>query len=141
VLRVVAGKWGSGLLGSRIALRDVKPPPRIFFDLSNQRQADISMQTLHKPLLDQGVAFWWVDGGSGAVDMPGLDKQLWTNKVFYDATEQARPASAVSFSAATATGAANAIRGTSPATPIQSGRCWPTKSRTAREPATCWCRT
>ena len=89
VLRVVAGKWGSGLLGSRIALRDVKPPPRIFFDLSNQRQADISMQTLHKPLLDQGVAFWWIDGGSGAVDMPGLDKQLWTNKVFYDATEQA----------------------------------------------------
>ncbi len=89
VLRVVAGKRGSGLLGSRIALRDVKPPPRIFFDLSDRRQADSSMQTLHKPLLYQGVAFWWIDGGSGAVDMPGLDKQLWTNKVFFDATEQA----------------------------------------------------
>jgi alpha-glucosidase (family GH31 glycosyl hydrolase) len=89
VLRVVAGKRGSGLLGSSVALRDVQPPPRIYFDLSDKRQADISMQVLHKPLLDQGVAFWWVDGGSGAVDMPGLDKQLWTNKVFYDATEQA----------------------------------------------------
>ena len=38
--------------------------------------------------MDQGVAVWWVDGGSGAVDMPGLNKQLWTNKVFYDYTEQ-----------------------------------------------------
>jgi len=88
VLRVTAGSRGSGLVGASVALRDVKPPPRIFFDLSDQRQAAISMQTLHKPLLDQGVAFWWVDGGSGAVGMPGLDKQLWTNKVFYDATEQ-----------------------------------------------------
>ncbi|WP_158882304.1 TIM-barrel domain-containing protein [Rhodanobacter sp. L36] len=89
VLRVVGSKWGSGLLGTTVALRDVKPPPRIYFDLSDKRQADISMQALHKPLLDQGMAFWWVDGGSGAVDMPGLNKQLWTNKVFYDATEQA----------------------------------------------------
>lgn len=88
VLRMAAGKRGSGLIGASVALRDVKPPPRIFFDLSDKRQAAISMQTLHKPLLDQGVAFWWVDGGSGAVAMPGLDKQLWTNKVFYDATEQ-----------------------------------------------------
>jgi alpha-glucosidase (family GH31 glycosyl hydrolase) len=29
-----------------------------------------------------------VDGGGGAADMPGLNKQLWTNKVFYDYTEQ-----------------------------------------------------
>jgi len=36
----------------------------------------------------QGVDLWWVDGGSGAVDMPGLNKQLWTNKVFYDYTQQ-----------------------------------------------------
>lgn len=88
-LRVQAGERGSGLIGSDIALQDVEPPPRIFFDLSDKRQAAASMQALHKPLLDQGVAFWWVDGGSGAVTMPGLNKQLWTNKVFYDATQQA----------------------------------------------------
>lgn len=89
VLRVQAGERGSGLIGTEIVLQDVQPPPRIFFDLSDQRQAAASMDTLHKPLLDQGVAFWWVDGGSGAVGMPGLNKQLWTNKVFYDATQQA----------------------------------------------------
>jgi alpha-glucosidase (family GH31 glycosyl hydrolase) len=46
------------------------------------------MRYLHKPLMQQGVDVWWVDGGSGDVDMPGLNKQLWTNKVFYDYTQQ-----------------------------------------------------
>jgi alpha-glucosidase (family GH31 glycosyl hydrolase) len=34
--------------------------------------------------MQRGTDFWWVDGGSGAADMPGLDPQLWTNRVFYD---------------------------------------------------------
>ncbi|HKT42966.1 MAG TPA: TIM-barrel domain-containing protein, partial [Rhodanobacteraceae bacterium] len=42
----------------------------------------------HGPLLQQGVAFWWVDGGSGAANMPGLDPQLWTNRVFYDYAQE-----------------------------------------------------
>ena len=46
------------------------------------------MQDLHAPLIHQGVDFWWVDGGGGAAQMPGLDPQLWTNEVFYDATRQ-----------------------------------------------------
>jgi alpha-glucosidase (family GH31 glycosyl hydrolase) len=46
------------------------------------------MRDLHAPLIRQGMDFWWVDGGGGAAQMPGLDPQLWTNKVFYDATGQ-----------------------------------------------------
>ncbi|MFL6606072.1 MAG: TIM-barrel domain-containing protein [Steroidobacteraceae bacterium] len=84
VLRVEPGADGHATLLGPMAIRNVEPPKRIYFDLSNQEQADISMRELHKPLMQQGVDIWWVDGGSGAVDMPGLNKQLWTNKVFYD---------------------------------------------------------
>jgi alpha-glucosidase (family GH31 glycosyl hydrolase) len=91
VLRVESGEddeGGGGIVRGPAAIRDVPPPPRISFDLSNQRQAEVFMRDLHEPLMQQGVAVWWVDGGSGAVDMPGLDKQLWTNKVYYDYSEQ-----------------------------------------------------
>ena len=94
VLRVEAahgegGETDGGLLLGPVAIRDVEPPRRIYFDLSNQQQAEIFMRDLHGPLLRAGVDFWWVDGGSGAVDMPGLNEQLWTNKVFFDYTQQA----------------------------------------------------
>jgi alpha-glucosidase (family GH31 glycosyl hydrolase) len=46
------------------------------------------MRHLHGPLMSEGVDFWWVDGGSGSVEMAGLNKQLWTNKVFYDFSAQ-----------------------------------------------------
>jgi alpha-glucosidase (family GH31 glycosyl hydrolase) len=87
-LRVEPGERGGGIVRGPVAIRDVPPPKRIYFDLSNQAQADVFMRYLHKPLMQQGVDVWWVDGGSGAVDMPGLNKQLWTNKVFYDYTPQ-----------------------------------------------------
>ncbi len=87
-LRIESGERTGGLVRSPVAIRDVAPPPRIYFDLSNQQQADAFMRYLHKPLMQQGVDLWWVDGGSGDVDMPGLNKQLWTNKVFYDYTQQ-----------------------------------------------------
>jgi alpha-glucosidase (family GH31 glycosyl hydrolase) len=88
VLRVEPGENGGGLLRGPIAIRDVQPPARIFFDLSDRQQAEIYMRDLHGPLMREGVDFWWVDGGSGAVEMPGLNKQLWTNKVYYDYTQQ-----------------------------------------------------
>ncbi|HVX04229.1 MAG TPA: TIM-barrel domain-containing protein, partial [Rhodanobacteraceae bacterium] len=88
VLRIEPDEYGQGYLSGVTALRDVPPPPRIRFDLSDRKQAEISMQYLHAPLLQQGVAFWWVDGGSGAADMPGLDPQLWTNRVFYEAAQR-----------------------------------------------------
>jgi Glycosyl hydrolases family 31/Domain of unknown function (DUF5110) len=82
------GESDGGLLLEPVAIRDVEPPRRIYFDLSNQQQAEIFMRDLHAPLMGEGVDFWWVDGGSGAVDMPGLNEQLWTNKVFFDFTQQ-----------------------------------------------------
>ncbi|HEY1889999.1 MAG TPA: TIM-barrel domain-containing protein [Steroidobacteraceae bacterium] len=78
----------AGILRGPVALRDVPPPPRIYFNLADRKQARVSMQDLHAPLIHQGMDFWWVDGGGGAAQMPGLDPQLWTNEVFYDATRQ-----------------------------------------------------
>ena len=77
-----------GIVLGPTAIRDVVPPERIYFDLSNQSQAAVFMRELHGPLMKEGVDAWWVDGGSGSVDMPGLNKQLWTNKVYYDFSEQ-----------------------------------------------------
>jgi alpha-glucosidase (family GH31 glycosyl hydrolase) len=88
-LRVVPGKRGGGILRGPVALRDVPEPERIAFDLSDQRQADVFMRDLHRPLTRQGVDLWWVDGGSGAAGMPGLDPQMWTNRVFYDDAQRA----------------------------------------------------
>ena len=78
----------AGILRGPVALRDVVPPQRIYLNLADRKQAQISMSDLHAPLIRQGMDFWWVDGGGGAAQMPGLDPQLWTNKVFYDATER-----------------------------------------------------
>jgi alpha-glucosidase (family GH31 glycosyl hydrolase) len=88
-LRIEPNEYGRGYLSGVTALRDVPPPPRTYFDLSDKKQAEVSMRYLHAPLLQQGAAFWWVDGGSGAATMPGLDPQLWTNRVVYDATQRA----------------------------------------------------
>ncbi|HET6803844.1 MAG TPA: TIM-barrel domain-containing protein [Frateuria sp.] len=88
-LRVQSGKRGGGILRGPVALRDVPPPGRIAFDLSDKAQAEVFMRDLHLPLMRQGADLWWVDGGSGAAGMPGLDPQLWTNKVFYDYARQA----------------------------------------------------
>src|SRR6185437_10577522 len=63
---------GAGILRGPVALRDVPPPPRIYLNLADRREARISMADLHAPLLRQGVDFWWVDGGGGAARMPGL---------------------------------------------------------------------
>ena len=78
----------AGILRGPVALRDVVPPARIYLNLADRKEARVSMSDLHAPLVRSGVDFWWVDGGGGAAQMPGLDPQLWTNKVFYDATEQ-----------------------------------------------------
>jgi alpha-glucosidase (family GH31 glycosyl hydrolase) len=88
VLHVEAAERRSGILRGPVALVDVRPPERISFDLSDEKQAEIFMHYLHGPLMQQGVDVWWVDGGSGATQMPGLNSQLWTNKVFYDFSQQ-----------------------------------------------------
>jgi alpha-glucosidase (family GH31 glycosyl hydrolase) len=88
VLRIEGERNGSGILRGPVALRDVAPPARIAFDLSDEKQAEVFMRDLHGALMDEGVDVWWVDGGSGATAMPGLNPQLWTNRVFYDFSQQ-----------------------------------------------------
>lgn len=61
------------------------------FDLANPRHAKAFMDVLHKPVQDQGVDFWWIDGDAKADSVPGLDKQLWTNHVYYDHIRKTYP--------------------------------------------------
>ncbi|MGD9518325.1 MAG: TIM-barrel domain-containing protein [Armatimonadota bacterium] len=58
----------------------------IALNLAERTHAAAFMEVLHKPLHDQGVDFWWIDGSSA--QMPGLDNQMWTSKVYFDYTEQ-----------------------------------------------------
>lgn len=87
-IRVTDNNSNGGITRTPVAIKDIKPPKRIHFDLSNKKQAEVFMNDLHKPLMKEGVNFWWIDGGSGAVSMPGLNKQLWTNRVYYDYTQK-----------------------------------------------------
>lgn len=88
VLRV--NDWGGegGLSGPTAMLTDVIRQEGMRFNLAEKHQAEVFMDVLHKPLIDQGVSFWWVDGGSGSCEMEGLNSQMWANRVFYDFTRQ-----------------------------------------------------
>ena len=86
-LRVNDWKGNGGLVLPPWTIANKPPPKGIRFNLANKMQAQAFMDILHNPLVDQGVDFWWVDGGEGAVDMPGLNPQLWTNKIYYDFTQ------------------------------------------------------
>ncbi len=86
-LRVNDWGGGGGIVFAPWTIAN-KPPARgIRFNLANKMHARAFMDILHNPLIDQGVDFWWVDGGSGAAEIPGLNAQLWTNSVFYDFTQ------------------------------------------------------
>ena len=88
VLRV--NDWGGegGLSGPTAMVTDVIRQEGMRFNLAEKHQAEVFMNILHKPLIEQGVSFWWVDGGSGSCEMDGLNSQMWTNRVFYDFTRQ-----------------------------------------------------
>ncbi|HTQ11243.1 MAG TPA: TIM-barrel domain-containing protein, partial [Fimbriimonadaceae bacterium] len=58
----------------------------VSFNLANQAQAEAYNSILHDPWVDAGVDFWWIDGYSA--DMPGLDGQFWTNRVYYENLEK-----------------------------------------------------
>ena len=81
--------WGGegGLSGPTAMITDVVRQEGMRFNLAEKRQAEVYMNVLHKPLIDLGVSFWWVDGGSGSCEMDGLNSQMWTNRVFYESTE------------------------------------------------------
>ncbi len=87
-LRVTDWGGGGGLSKRPDMIADRVPQGGTHFNLADKRQAEAFMDVLHNPLIDQGVDFWWIDGGSGAAAMPGLNPQLWTNRVFYDMTQE-----------------------------------------------------
>lgn len=87
-LRVNDWGGGGGITVLPVMLSDQLPGEGIRFNLADKHEATIFMDVLHKPLIDQGVAFWWVDGGSGSCQMEGLNSQMWTNRVFYDFTQR-----------------------------------------------------
>ena len=88
VVRVNDWGGGGGIVQQPAAFSDRTPPEGIRFNLADKRQAEVFMNVLHNPIIDQGVDFWWIDGGRGSCEMPGLSPQMWTNEVFYDFTEK-----------------------------------------------------
>lgn len=87
-LRVNDFGGGGGITAAPFVIANKPPPKGIRFNLANKLHAQVFMDVLHNPLIDQGVDFWWVDGGRGAVEMEGLNSQLWTNRIFYDNTQE-----------------------------------------------------
>lgn len=87
-IRVVDKQVGGGITREPVSIKNARPPKPVHFDLSNKKQAEVFMNDLHKPLMQEGVNFWWIDGGTGAVSMPGLNKQMWTNRIYYDYTQK-----------------------------------------------------
>ena len=55
------------------------------FNLAVKSEAEQYMD-FHNQLVDDGVDFWWIDGGNASMD--GLNDQMWTNKVYYDSQEK-----------------------------------------------------
>jgi alpha-glucosidase (family GH31 glycosyl hydrolase) len=87
-VRVMDNGGNGGLTAGPFVVANKAPAPGIRFNLAKPEHAQAFMDILHNPLVDQGVAFWWVDGGRGAAEMDGLNAQLWTNRIFYDYTQE-----------------------------------------------------
>ncbi|MBC2602940.1 glycoside hydrolase family 31 protein [Puniceicoccus vermicola] len=52
------------------------------YELTEERHAAAFMDVLHKPIQEDGVDFWWIDGpGPGDEDL--ICPQFWTNEVFF----------------------------------------------------------
>jgi alpha-glucosidase (family GH31 glycosyl hydrolase) len=88
VLRVYDWGDGGGIRRLPVEIADRIPDRGIHFNLAEKHQAEVFMKVLHDPLINEGVSFWWIDGGSGSCDMAGLNNQMWANRVFYDFTQQ-----------------------------------------------------
>ncbi len=82
--------WGGygGIYGNPVEISDKIPEGGIRFNLADKHQAEVFMRVLHDPLINEGVDFWWIDGGSGSCNMNGLNPQMWTNRVYYDFTQK-----------------------------------------------------
>lgn len=61
------------------------------FEFCNRHHADAFMNVLLKPIEQQGVDFWWVDGYVQCKSR-AVDPQLWTNHLFRQHIERELPA-------------------------------------------------
>ncbi len=57
----------------------------IKFNLADKLEAKVYTDYLNE-IVDQGLDFWWIDGDYA--NMPGLNSQMWTNRVYYDMQER-----------------------------------------------------
>jgi hypothetical protein len=61
------------------------------FDSSNPRHAKAFMDVFHKPVQDQGMDFWWIDGDCPVREIEGLEQQLWTNHIYHEHIKENYP--------------------------------------------------
>lgn len=85
-LRINAWSNYGGLTALPVEISDAPPPGMLEFTLTDKRQADAFMNALHGPPMKEGIDFWWIDG-TGPCPVNGLNSQLWTNKLYYDFTQ------------------------------------------------------
>ncbi len=70
---------------ARLGRENLGPDGAFVFNLAVREHAEVFMDLLHKPLQVQGVDFWWIDGAAAAA--PGLNGQMWTNKVYFEKSQ------------------------------------------------------
>ncbi len=61
--------------------------PGVFniWDISRKRDADLIVEHLLRPVQEDGIDLWWVDGPSSTNAVP---ETAWTNHVYFEAMEQ-----------------------------------------------------
>jgi hypothetical protein len=79
------GAFGGLLKPSNIATDPQPQNSNVMFNMADKRQADLYMR-YHDELVDQGMAYWWIDGDNAQMD--GLNSQMWSNRVYYDYQQQ-----------------------------------------------------
>lgn len=65
---------------------------RIFYGVNaaDRRNAEAFLDVLHLPVQKQGLDYWWIDGQIGVGDAP-VDRQLWTNHVYFESARRTLP--------------------------------------------------
>ena len=64
-----------------------QPVRKIEVNIGDKAQALAFMDICHRPIVDLGVDFWWLDGYQGAIN--GTHPQLVANKLYYENAETA----------------------------------------------------
>lgn len=65
---------------------------RIFYGVNaaDRRNAEAFLDVMHLPVQKQGLDYWWIDGQMGVGEAP-VDRQLWTNHVYFESARRTLP--------------------------------------------------